>query len=86
VNPRAAAFGIDEPDGRDAELEIIVDLALDARGAVLGREDLDGNVRRGDDASLRAPTSDNDNIRDAKTIRTDLNSDLDTSPKAAPVS
>src|SRR5262249_22655259 len=79
-------FGIDEPNRRNAELEVIVDLVLNVSRAVLGRKNLDDYLRWGrDDASCRPSAPDNDNVRHAESLGADLDPDLDTSPKGARV-
>lgn len=84
VNPRTPALGIDHPDRRDAEAEVIVDSVLDVNGSVFRGKDLDGHLwRSGDDAARWAPAADDDNVGDTKAVWTDLGPDLDAGPKAA---
>lgn len=83
VNPGAAGFRVDHPNGGDAEGEVVVDLVLDVGGAVVGGEDFDGDLRRrGDVAAFWFLAPDDDDVGDAEAFGLDLDSDFDAGPEA----
>ena len=83
VYPGALAFGVNQPDGRDAEIEVIVFSRTSAARSSGESTSTAISGRRCDDAASGATASENDYVGITEAGGPDLNTDLDSNPKCA---